>query len=290
MPRMWRDALSVMTNCEFPALQSAADAAADSAQSRLLAFYKGYSALLIIASVVAMVGATNKGWAILSAVLFLGSLAVYVYGRTQRLQAKWYQARALAESIKSASWRLMMGADPFSNSNEQANLNAFRSLLTELLQQNAGIAEQLGGSLSVGDQVTSWMKGVMRSSFSEKNQLYFQARVLDQRTWYSTKSADNKKWSQHNFIAVALAYCIAVVLVLIRVSEPSLAPFLPIEVLAVVASALIGWAQLRRFDDLNSSYALTAHEVGIIQAQCDDVNDQASLSKFVADAENAFSR
>ena len=44
-----------------------------------------------------------------------------------------------------------------------------------------------------------------------------------------------------------------------------------------------------RFSELAASYALAAHEIGIIREQANAVSE-AQFSTFVADTENAFSR
>jgi len=51
--------------------------------------------------------------AITGAVLFFISLALSVYVKSAKLECTWYDGRAVAESVKSLSWRYMMGADPF---------------------------------------------------------------------------------------------------------------------------------------------------------------------------------
>lgn len=66
--------------------------------------------------------------------------------------------------------------------------------------------------------------------------------------------------------------------------------YVPVELCAVVASAIISWMQLKKYDELASSYGLTAHEIGIIKSRFQDISDQKKLSGFVCDSENAFSR
>jgi hypothetical protein len=65
---------------------------------------------------------------------------------------------------------------------------------------------------------------------------------------------------------------------------------LPIDVFAIITSGLIGWTEIRRYDELASGYGLTAHEVGIIKSRYKSVTDVVHLSTFVSDAEKDFSR
>lgn len=57
-----------------------------------------------------------------------------------------------------------------------------------------------------------------------------------------------------------------------------------------MASAIIGWTQVKKFNELASSYTLTAHEIGIIQSKVHDAQDEDAFSDFVNEAEQAFSR
>lgn len=125
--------------------------------------------------------------------------------------------------------------------------------------------------------------------FAEKKQFYLENRIDDQRRWYANKSGDNRKASKKYFMLLCAVYAIAIILLLIRIASPA-TPFLPIDVFAVVASAIIGWIQIKRFNELASAYGLTAHEVGIIKSCYESVKTSEHLSGFVSDAENAFSR
>lgn len=274
---------------DFPALYCAADDASDKIQAQLLLSYKVNAGLLIAGAATALVSTTNTWLAVIAAILFISSLLVYIHSQHRDFQGCWYQARALAESVKTATWRLMMSAEPFSKKDDASNLTAFRDLLTELLQENRGIGKHLSGEWSKQDQVTDSIHKVLAFSFEEKKRCYLKHRIEDQRAWYAKRARENKDDSRKFFVLLCSAYAGAIVLLLIRIAVPSV-PFLPIDLLAVIAASIIGWKQLRRFDELASAYGLTAHEVGIIQSRYSSVTDKASLGAFVSDAENAFSR
>ena len=278
-----------MNEEDFPALYCAADSASNKVQAQLLLSYKVNAGLLIAGAATALVSTMTTWLAVIAAILFIASLLVYIHSQHRNFQGCWYQARALAESVKTATWRLMMSAEPFSTNNNESNLTAFRNLLKELLQENRGIGEHLSGDWSKQDQVTHYMQKILASTFEEKKQCYLKHRIESQRAWYARRAKENKADSSKFFILLCVAYAVAIVLLLIRIAAPEV-PFLPVDVLAVIAASIIGWKQLRRFDELASAYGLTAHEVGIIQSRYDIVTDKASLCAFVSDAENAFSR
>lgn len=277
-----------MKEVNFPALYRAADAASNTAQSTFLKAQQLNFVLLIGGAACALLEPTRE-LAIVSAICFLASLVVYSYIQQQDFQAIWYRSRALAESVKTATWRLVMGAQPFDQEDESVRLETFRQLLSELLRQNQGIGKHLVGEWSSADQVTPALIDTMRAGFDVKKQVYLIDRIDNQRQWYTIESVSNERSSKNFFTFICAAYGIAIVLLLVKIASPDL-KYLPIEVFAVVATSLIAWKQLKRFDELASAYSLTAHELGIVQSRFADVEDLGALAAFVSDAENAFSR
>jgi hypothetical protein len=278
-----------MEDIEYPALYCVADNAAKEAQKILLRCFKINSSFLVLGAIASLFSALNTFFALLSAVLFLTSLSVYIYSKHQRYQNLWYQSRALAESIKTSTWRLIMAAEPYTTPTVDTNIEKFLSLLRELLRENESLGSSFSNDFVKNDQITSHLLESLSLNFQDKKQKYLVERIEEQRNWYAIKSKENRKKSTRYFILICIAYATAIGLLLIRIIFPN-APFLPIQASAVLASSFIGWIQLKRFDELSSAYALTALEVGIIKDRYRDVSNSTELSDFVSDAENAFSR
>jgi hypothetical protein len=274
---------------EFPALYAAADEAANSAQSRLLSLSRLNIALLVSASLLTAAGSNSQLGAVLGATIFSGSLALLVYLRVESFQKKWYQARALAESVKTATWRFVCEAEPFNSAASHSNLQAFGRTLEELLRDNKSLGDVLGGSASSAPQVTPWMSWMGKQTLEIRKAAYLSERIRDQRGWYARKASENRSASRNTFVALVAIYAAAIVLHLLKVGGVTIA-FWPIAPITVLAAGVISWRQLKRFDELASAYALTAHEVGIIESRFALVSGAESFGRFVADAENAFSR
>ena len=85
------------------------------------------------------------------------------------------------------------------------------------------------------------------------------------------------------------AYSVAIALALLRIAFPE-QEIWPIEPIIVVASSIVGWTQVKKFNELASSYTLTAHEIGIIQGRVNEIRSEQEFSEFVNEAEQAFSR
>ena len=64
----------------------------------------------------------------------------------------------------------------------------------------------------------------------------------------------------------------------------------PTDILVALAASVLSWMQAKRFSELAASYALAAHEIGLIREQAMLPGTDAEFSLFVGDAENAFSR
>ena len=275
----------------YPALFYAADRAAGEAQRSLVRLHLTSTSLLVVGAVLSMWSDLPEPVKILGALLYFASLLTFVIGQHKQYRAIWYQSRALAESVKTSSWRLVTGAEPFDHATEEQNLEAFRELLRELLDANKGIGEHLSGDWSKEDQVTAPILDQLRAEFDARRSTYLEERIDRQRQWYAAKASVNRRGSKRCFWVLCLVYGIAIVLQLVKVNASEAQDFLlPIDAVAVVASGLIGWMQLRRYDELASAYGLTAHELGIIRSRFEAVADATDLARFVADSENAISR
>lgn len=278
-----------MSDLHYPGLYVAADQASNDAQRSELLCYKVNATLLAIGALLALVSTATAPIAILSAVFFIASLGSYLYSQHKDFKGRWYQARALAESIKTSTWRLIMRADPFSDQDTDKSICKYRQLLSELLRENSVLGELLATDAALKEQLPANLLDLINMNYPEKRDFYLKNRINEQKAWYAKKAKDNRSNAFRYLLAIASTYAAAIILLLVRIGYPNI-PLLPIDVFAVIASSLIGWKQLRRFDELASSYGLTAHEVGIISSKFSEVSSQDKLSNFVSDAENAFSR
>jgi hypothetical protein len=60
--------------------------------------------------------------------------------------------------------------------------------------------------------------------------------------------------------------------------------------LIVIAASIIGWMQIKNFNELAAAYTVAAHEIGLIKIRAAEVTRDDAFSEFVNDAEKAFSR
>lgn len=272
---------------EYPALYNSADRGSASAQGLYLWTIRlEYGLLFAISVMVAYGGAQNASRITITAILvILGGL--FVFKSVKELLQDWYRCRALAESIKTSTWRFAMRAHPFNDAKSiQEPLANFRNLLNEILRANASLAKSF---TAVGtDQVTEGMLRVRALPLEQRLEYYNTHRVSNQRLWYVKKAKANRVANQRWIFTTILIYISAVIFLnappagvkLSWLFDPSI----------VLVTSIIGWMQMKRYSELSASYTLTAHEIGIIASNINGIKDEDAWSDFVNEAELAFSR
>lgn len=259
-------------------------------QKSYLLLLKSEYGLLIMAAAISMINQPSKFVQTMHALVFIVLAVLLLYRAKNKPEQHWYKGRALAESIKTSTWRYCMRATPFEDAADVRIRRAeYRNYLQEILSTNRHIGDRIPPDSSAEDQITSSMDNIRALSLLERRKYYLQERIKEQRTWYSKKASANKVASERWVIACATTYGIAVVLLLLRPTAANW-HFWPFEPLIVVASSIIGWMQIKKFNELTSAYTLTAHEIGIIQGRIEEADTEEEFSEFVNEAELAFSR
>ena len=270
----------------FPALFRGADAASNRHQSRYLLAIKVEYTLLVFASAISLVFVKSQNGAIAFSIVLILAIAVLFYRTLSKPEQDWYECRALAESIKSMTWRYVMKSEPFLNDNAR---ETFRDHLQELFSVNKSIAKKIDPTWLEGDQITDQMDRVRSFNLEGRLNHYSSSRVADQRTWYANKARWNWKRSIIWSALVALAYASACVLSILRIKYSEFG-FWPVDPAVVIASSLIGWTQIKKYSELATAYKVPASEIGLIIPKMNAVGDDEALSEFVSKAESAFSR
>ena len=149
-------------------------------------------------------------------------------------------------------------------------------------------------------QITEEMKANRNKSTQERLTLYLDERVKDQRKWYASKASLARSSNDHWFWVTTAGQFAALAGAVWVVHAPD-SPVRFTGFFSAVASAAMAWLQMKRYQDVSQSYAMAAHELGLIESRARDVHDQitmaalpvqadACLAAFVANAENAMSR
>jgi hypothetical protein len=282
-----------MANIVYPALFDTADNASLSSQKKLLRLTMLHGGLLIVASLLTINVQPEKKYLISMAVIYFAVLGVSIYIGVKKFEKPWYNGRAIAESIKTNTWRYCMRAAPFDNyTNIQNSKSEFRDMLKRILNSNKSTlskAINTAPDTDVNNQVTNEMNIIRSLSLNERKNFYLKYRIKEQQAWYFKKSLENKKKQNVFFGIVITVQTIAFGLVLIRIGFPDW-KYWPTDTLLLIASLMLAWMQMKKFNELSSSYNLTAQEIGLIKEDIEDLNSEEEFSEFVNHAELAFSR
>jgi hypothetical protein len=207
----------------------------------------------------------------------------------KRFDKLWYNGRAVAESVKTITWRYIMKAHPYNNSDEVLARHFLLQGLREILNQNKELCHIFDPNAATKDAISTRMSEIRNMSLDERKSIYLAFRVDDQRAWYSKKAGQNKKDALTWFVVLCVSQALALICVLVKIAKPSWR-YLPVSVLILVASSALTWIQTKRYQELATAYSLAAHEICLLRQNIDSVSTESSFSAFVNDSETAFSR
>ncbi|WP_040604242.1 DUF4231 domain-containing protein [Sagittula stellata] len=273
---------------EYPALYDSANNGAIRAQSRFLRTVRLEYSLLFCVSVASATRGISGINPLLITLLLVVLAGLFVFKIFKRLDQDWYRCRALAESVKTSTWRFSMRAHPFEDTSSiEVPKTNFRNLLKDILQTNRHIAANL--ETSVTEQVTGSMIEIRKLPLNQRMDYYVRNRIDNQQAWYSKKSTASKAALSFWVVATIVLYIIAAIaLNAEQLGLPSAT--LAFDPLIVIVTSALGWLQMKRHGELMASYNLTAHEIGILLGDLEAVKTEDEFSDLINEAELAFSR
>jgi hypothetical protein len=276
---------------DYPALFRSSDEASNAAQASYLWLIRLQYGLLVSAATVALLFDRLPGLLLVFAFIVAASTALLIFMSVKKPEKDWYGCRALAESIKTSTWRYMMRAETFEDAPQLKDVRRkYAAFLKEILDANSHVRDSISRRPNAGDQITLKMDEFRALPLSERRELYQIDRIKQQRDWYIKKVKLNRRYFVGWIIFCILVQSAAIVLALLRSVLPDFFSLWPSEPLLVVATASIGWIQIKKFNELASAYSLTAHEIGIVQTRLGSVDGESEFSEFVNESELAFSR
>lgn len=272
---------------DFPALYRSANESSIEFQTQFFRFLGLHLFLLVVSAILSIVNIPHWSIAMLQLLALLGALFCSIYLFSKRPDQCWYAGRAVAESIKTITWRYVCRAEPFQDGNDLAR-RGFQQKLKEIVDQNKDVAQEHTKHLD-SPQITDVMTTIRNLSLEQRKEIYAANRIKDQLTWYAKKADFNKKASTRFFWVLIATNALAVLCSILRMIFVDVV-FWPTDIFVAAAASLLSWMQAKRFSELASSYALAAHEIGLIREQSLQPRTEQEFSLFVSDSENAFSR
>ena len=276
---------------DFPPLYHAADGNSLDGQRRFLTATQLRLVMLVVAALFGLI-TWRRGRADLAAVVagaaFAVALVAELYLLRRRPDRRWYDGRAAAESVKTLTWRYLVGGNPFGLT-EVSEEEAERLLLHRFRQ----VAAELRGAHLVqvsdaDDQIGPALRRVRSLPLEERRAVYRSRRIEAQRTWYRTKA----RWNERRATQWSLVLTGLEVLGLGGAVLKATGAF-RFDLLGL-ASALVGagaaWVQTKQHQTLASAYEVASQELAVIGASGDWASDEPAWAHFVDQAEEAISR
>lgn len=145
-----------MQEQDFPSLYRSADDLSLKSQKHFFQALRIHLVLLVIAATLSIISIPHWLVALAQLLALLGALGCSIYLFSVRPDRMWYSGRAVAESIKTVTWRYVCRAEPFQTENLIAK-NDFRQTLKQIIEQNREVCESLTEHLD-GEQFTQVME------------------------------------------------------------------------------------------------------------------------------------
>ncbi len=199
----------------------------------------------------------------------------------------WFDGRAVAESVKTSSWRYMMRTEPF---DDDATCNQlFIQKLRAILDERKGLRQQLDALSADPRQITERMREMRRLGVRRRLDVYVRQRLDNQITWYHAKAQVNERLSERWFWASFGAEFVCLVIALSTVVT-SMEALNLVGIAAALAVAFTAWTQLGRHNELNKSYGLAWQELVAIKDLAESTHTEQALQELVRAGEDAISR
>lgn len=231
-----------------------------------------------------------KCYAIATLIALILSFCFKLIIQIGRWDRKWFDTRAVAESAKTATWRYIIGSEPYKINMDAKQVDEkFVTELNEILEARADVSKSLAKGVGTGQQITDKMREIRKMDLQNRKNLYLKQRVQDQKDWYNKKSRYNSKRETIWFWATIGTEILAILSAIYILTNLSIA-FNPIGMLTTIVVVFSAWTQLKKHRELSQSYALAAQELSAVESMESHVKDENELSDYVISAENAISK
>jgi SMODS and SLOG-associating 2TM effector domain 3/SMODS and SLOG-associating 2TM effector domain 1 len=282
-----------LSDGDLPPLYKAADKSSMEAQSRFLWATRFRLFGLIGAALFGLFtwkcGSSPVDWSgVLAASCFVIALVVEGFLYRAKPERTWYEGRAAAESVKTLSWRYAVGGEPFNVAvdEEKHVAELFLGRLKSLFDIIKDL--DLAAPTSSEGQITPRMREVRALPLTERKDIYEHGRVGEQQNWYQAEATWNKRYASRwtwTMLAIEIAGVIFGILKAIGAIEGDLLTFC-----GVILATITAWMQTKQYRTLATAYTVTALELASVRSKIANQYSEAEWTKFVNDAEEAFSR
>jgi hypothetical protein len=279
---------------EFPSLFLAADKASVKAQKNYLIIIGLDLSFMIIGSLLAIYSFKCDSNKLIvysvSGLFLLTSLILTIVLKSKAFEDIWYQGRALAESVKTLTWRFATCSELFEVHLSKSEVShIFIDRLKELSNEFKDLNKTLDANILSLPIISQKMENIRKLTTLERKDYYVNERIKDQKKWYSTKAEFNKTKYDLWFAVIISAQFLSLISIIILIKNPALDWNL-VGLFTTISAAAISWLQLKQHQELKQAYTTAAQELNFIEASSFAITTETELSRFILDSENAISR
>ena len=276
---------------EYPCLFVSADDLSRRGQRRQKLLFVLSMILNLMAAVFASLGKQNH-WTL--GIVFL--CLVFGIGTTiapflLHPDVVWFGGRALAESVKTLSWRYVTCAEPYLHGLPAKEVDSdFVSSLNRSLSEASTIGDGLSIQEGSAVQISSSMRDLRSASLDIRRKAYLKYRILDQKAWYGRNAKSNRKRDQWARILIIVGQLATIVLAAYYAYSGSVTYIYFVGVMTTLMGSITAWQQLYQFSALASAYGMASQELAMVESKYRGCETEAEFSEFVLSAERAISR
>jgi len=231
--------------------------------------------------------AATAFFTILAIILVIGVILTWVT-HTRRDDKVWFDCRAIAESVKTATWRYMMKVGPFENDGTAKDL--FVSELRDIRNARPASPKDLAKSLDASAQsISDFMNNVRTNTLEARKAFYLESRLRDQREWYAKKAKTNSINESQWFWITSCLQVLAAILAIVEAASGGF-PIAAAPILMTCVASAVAWSQMKRHSELAQTYSLATQELGDQESIAVDIIEEEDFLSLVNQVEETISR
>jgi hypothetical protein len=239
----------------------------------------------LAATVTITVGHRVDVAALVTAAAFLTAAVLEANLMQEKPDLAWYDGRAVAESVKTLTWRYAVAADPFPVGLDGETADR---LFNEQLRLLLSDAPENSLRPTQAPAISAAMRSLRGGDLAVRQGAYLAERIHDQQKWYHRKAEYNRQrariWRWALFTLEILGVCGALFRAFQVISVDLTG------VIAAMIAAGAAWLGVKQHDSVARAYTFASHELSIIRSRLERPMGEDQWAGEVGDAEEAISR
>lgn len=219
--------------------------------------------------------------------LFLLGIGAQLARQIGHFEDKWFQGRAVAETAKSLGWQYSMGtwAVQLGSSADQNLIDLLNSTMKEYSRSMKPKVHP-----SISNEISPEMKRLRDLDWKIRRDEYISGRIKNQIAWYSKKADSNARLSKIYGVAATSTQVLGIGVTACAYYTGAIGFKGVIALIATLITAIVGWAQSRRYAELVEPYLYTGQALSEIWEEIKKAPDEPSFKLLVWQCERAISR